>query len=113
MNWPPVPLPNSTYYIALYFAHDHNSSPGGSRIIDISINGVPYYKNMTVTPAGVVVFANKWPLGGLTKVALTPATGLSIDPMINGGEVFDVIALGGRTLTRDGMINKDLPFLLD
>jgi hypothetical protein len=33
--------------------------------------------------------------------------------MINGGEVFDVIALGGRTLTRDGMINKDLPFLLD
>ncbi|XP_061985425.1 leucine-rich repeat receptor-like serine/threonine-protein kinase At2g14510 [Populus nigra] len=101
MNWPPVPLPNSTYYIALYFAHDHNSSPGGSRIIDISINGVPYYKNMTVTPAGVVVFANKWPLGGLTKVALTPATGLSIDPLINGGEVFDVIALGGRTLTRD------------
>uniref|UniRef100_A0A6N2NHZ6 Malectin-like domain-containing protein n=1 Tax=Salix viminalis TaxID=40686 RepID=A0A6N2NHZ6_SALVM len=78
-----VPLPNLTYYIALYFAHDHNSLP----------SGVPYYKNLTVTPAVVVVFATKWPLSGLTAIALTPATGSSIDPLINVGEVFDVIAL--------------------
>ncbi|KAJ6768959.1 hypothetical protein OIU74_022596 [Salix koriyanagi] len=78
-----VPLPHSTYYIALYFVHDHNSLP----------NGVPYYKNLTVTPAVVVVFATKWPLSGLTAIALTPTTGSSIDLLINVGEVFDVIAL--------------------
>ncbi|KAJ6351204.1 hypothetical protein OIU78_007187 [Salix suchowensis] len=80
---PSMPLPHSTYYIALYFVHDHNSLP----------NGVPYYKNLTVTPVVVVVFATKWPLSGLTAIALTPATGSSIDLLINIGEVFDVIAL--------------------
>ena len=112
LRWPPVPLPSSMYYIALYFADDHNSSTGGSRMIDVGINGVPYYKNLSVTPAGAVVFATKWPLSGPTTVALSPATGSSVDPLINGGEVFEVIALGERTLTRDGMVTKDLPFLL-
>lgn len=101
LRWPAVPLHNSMYYIALYFADDHNSSTGGSRMIDVSINGVPYYKNLSVTPAGAVVFATKWPLSGPTTVALSPATGSSVDPLINGGEVFEVIALGERTLTRD------------
>ncbi|KAF9673912.1 hypothetical protein SADUNF_Sadunf10G0073200 [Salix dunnii] len=101
LKWPPVPLPNSMYYIALYFAADHNSSAGGSSMIDVSINGVPYYKNLSVTSAGTVVFATKWPLSGLTTVALSPATGSSINPLINGGEVFEVIALGEKTLTRD------------
>ncbi|KAG5222873.1 hypothetical protein OIU76_011337 [Salix suchowensis] len=108
LKWPPVPLPNSMYYIALYFAADHNSSTGGSRMIDVSINGVPYYKNLSVTPAGTVVFATKWPLSGLTTVALTPATGSSVYPLINGGEVFELIALGERTLTRDVIALEEL-----
>ncbi|CAL5413320.1 unnamed protein product [Camellia sinensis] len=98
-KWPPTSLPNSSYYIALYFADDRNSS---SRVFNISINGIIYYQDLNVTSAGVVVFANQWPLIGLTKITLNPAAGSSIGPLINAGEVFEELILGGKTLTRDG-----------
>ncbi|THG12755.1 hypothetical protein TEA_013557 [Camellia sinensis var. sinensis] len=97
-KWPPTSLPNSSYYIALYFADDRNSS---SRVFNISINGIIYYQDLNVTSAGVVVFANQWPLIGLTKITLNPAAGSSIGPLINAGEVFEELILGGKTLTRD------------
>lgn len=104
LKWPPVPLPNLTYYIALYFAEDRDSEVTGSRLLNISINGVTYYKNLSVTSVGSAVFATWWPLYGVTTVTLAPATGSSFGPLINAGEVFNVMALGGRTLTRDGMV---------
>lgn len=97
-QWPPASLPNSTYYIALYFADDRNSS---SRVFNISINGITYYHNLSVTSDGVAVFATQWLLGGLTNIILTPAAGSDIGPLINAGEVFNLLRLGGRTLTRD------------
>ncbi|CAA3032475.1 Hypothetical predicted protein [Olea europaea subsp. europaea] len=99
LMWPPAYLPNSTYYVALYFADDRVST--SSRMFDITINGITYYNNLSVTPAGVVVFANQWPLSGLTNIALTPSTGSSIGPLINAGEVFQVLTVGGKTLARD------------
>ncbi|GFP83836.1 leucine-rich repeat receptor-like serine/threonine-protein kinase at2g14510 [Phtheirospermum japonicum] len=88
--WPPFPLPSSElYYIALYFADDRDSS---SRTMDITINGVPYYRNLTVTAAGNVVFANQWPLGGITNLTLTPAPGSTVVPLIN---VIAMISLRG------------------
>ncbi|XP_022861631.1 uncharacterized protein At1g24485-like [Olea europaea var. sylvestris] len=54
--WPPASLPNCSYYIALYFADDLVSV--SSRMLDITINGITYYNNLSVTPAGVVVFGN-------------------------------------------------------
>ncbi|CAK9137194.1 unnamed protein product [Ilex paraguariensis] len=101
LQWPPNSISNSTYYIALYFADDRDSSSGNSRVFNITINGVTYYPDMNVTPAGAVVFANQWVLAGLTKITLTPAAGSNIGPLINAGEVFEVLLLGGRTLTRD------------
>lgn len=101
LNWPPLSLPNSTYYIALYFADDHNWS---SRVFDVSINNVLYYRRLNVTPAGACVFTIQWPLAGAIKITLTPAVGSNIGPLINAGEVFDVLALEGRTITRDGML---------
>ncbi|KAK9287957.1 hypothetical protein L1049_016402 [Liquidambar formosana] len=101
LQWPLASLPNSTYYIALYFADNRNSSSGSSRVFNISINNVTYYSNLNVTPEGVVVFSKRWPLAGLTKITLTPASGSDIAPLINGGEVFDLLLLGGRTVTRD------------
>ncbi|KAM3755178.1 hypothetical protein ACB098_02G020800 [Castanea mollissima] len=98
LNWPPTSLSNSKYYIALYFAEDRNSS---SRVFNISINDVPYYPNLNVTPAGACVFATRWPLRGPTKITLTPAVGSDIGPLINAGEIFKVLDLGGRTATRD------------
>ncbi|KAA8548613.1 hypothetical protein F0562_000297 [Nyssa sinensis] len=101
LHWPLASLPNSSYYIALYFADDHDTSLGSSMMFNISINDVIYYHDLSVTPAGVVVFAKQWPLSGLTKITLAPAAGLNIGPLINAGEVFDLLLLGGRTLTRD------------
>ncbi|XAR57217.1 Non-specific serine/threonine protein kinase [Bertholletia excelsa] len=100
-QWPQMLLPNSTYYIALYFADNHDSTPESSRQFNVSINDVIYYPNLNVTPDGVVVFANQWPLSGLTKITLTPPAGSKVGPLINAGEIFDVLVLEGRTLTRD------------
>ncbi|KAK7280158.1 hypothetical protein RJT34_25220 [Clitoria ternatea] len=97
LRWPAVLLPSSKYYIALYFA-DNTS---GSRVFNISVNDIIYYHNLNVVPSGVVVFANQWPLSGPTKITLTPAASSSLGPLINAGEVFAVLPLGGRTSTRD------------
>ncbi|KAJ7980072.1 Leucine-rich repeat protein kinase family protein [Quillaja saponaria] len=101
LRWPAPSLPNSTYYIALYFADNPESSREHSRIFNISVNGLTYYHNLLPTSAGVVIFATQWPLAGPTTITLTPAVNSSIGPLINAGEVYDVLSLGGRTLTRD------------
>ncbi|KAG8370181.1 hypothetical protein BUALT_Bualt14G0090500 [Buddleja alternifolia] len=105
--WPPGPLPSSDYYIALYFADDQTSTSGSSRMFDITINGVSYYNNLSLTQAGINVFANQWPLAGITNLTLIPAPGSSVGPLINAGEVFQVLSAGERTLPRDviAMIN--------
>ncbi|XP_015573432.1 leucine-rich repeat receptor-like serine/threonine-protein kinase At2g14510 [Ricinus communis] len=100
LKWPLVSLQDSMYYIALYFADDTNSSVGPARLLNISINGITYYKNLSVTQEGSAVFATQWPLGGLTTITLTPVGSTSV-PLINAGEVFELVVLGGRTLTRD------------
>nr|GME12849.1 probable LRR receptor-like serine/threonine-protein kinase At1g67720 [Ipomoea batatas] len=98
--WPPYPLPGAIYYVALYFANDRDS-PSGRRAFDISLNGVVFYHNLSVTAAGVMVFADQWPLSGITNVTLTRAPGSTVAPVINAGEVFRVLPLGGKTHTRD------------
>lgn len=105
-QWPPFSLQNATYYVALYFADDlEPSSDGGPRrVIDIAINDVHYYGNMNVTSAGVVVFTTQWPLNGFTKLRIAPAKGSVLGPLINAGEIFQVLQLGRRTHTRDGML---------
>ncbi|GAB2266580.1 hypothetical protein Dimus_001576 [Dionaea muscipula] len=97
LQWPQTPLSNATYYIALYFADGRVPSPEFS----IAINGVSYYSNLTPTPLGLVVFADQWPLAGLTNIKLTPTVGSDVSPLINAGEIFEVMLLGRRTLVRD------------
>ncbi|KAJ9182080.1 hypothetical protein P3X46_006110 [Hevea brasiliensis] len=101
LRWPLASLRHSMYYIAVYFADDRNSSAGPSRGFNVSINGITYYKNFSLTQAGAAVFATQWPLGGLTTVTLTTPPGSSFAPLINAGEIFEVMVLGGLTLTRD------------
>ncbi|KAF7837265.1 putative leucine-rich repeat receptor-like serine/threonine-protein kinase [Senna tora] len=86
---------------ALYFAENNESSLGDARILSIIVNGITYYQDLKVTSAGVVVFASQWPLSGPVTITLTPAASSSLGPLINAGEIFDVLPLGGRTLTRD------------
>ncbi|KAL8188631.1 hypothetical protein R6Q57_029651 [Mikania cordata] len=98
IQWPLEPLKNSIYYIALYFADDTESS---SRTLNITINGVTLYNNLRIPQTGVALFSSRWPLAGPTKITLTPAAGSTLGPLINGGELFEVIPVGGRTITRD------------
>ncbi|XP_051130075.1 putative leucine-rich repeat receptor-like serine/threonine-protein kinase At2g14440 [Andrographis paniculata] len=113
--WPMKSIPSDKhYYIALYFADDQTSSSSRSaRILDITINGIAYYNNLSLTPAGVVVFANDWPLSGDTNLTLSPSPGSTAGPLINAGEVFRLIPAGGKTLARDviAMINLRKSFL--
>ncbi|KAF5738624.1 LRR receptor-like serine/threonine-protein kinase [Tripterygium wilfordii] len=101
LRWPSWPLPSTMYYIALYFADDRDSLFEGSRVLNISINHVTYFGNLNVTPAGATVFATQWPLSGLTMITLSPTANSNGGSLINAGEVFEVLALGGRTITRD------------
>ncbi|XP_057805952.1 probable LRR receptor-like serine/threonine-protein kinase At1g67720 isoform X2 [Salvia miltiorrhiza] len=109
LPWPPGPLPGGVnYYIALYFADDHASDSNNSRAMDITINGVPYYSNLIRTPVGLVVFSNQWPLAGFTNLTLTPAPGSTAGPLINAGEVYQVLPAGAKTLPRDVIAMIDL-----
>lgn len=101
--WPPRSLPNSIYYIVLYLADDRVSTSGSPRVLNITVNGVMYFSNLNVSPAGDAIFANQWPLSGQTNITLAPVAGSSVGPLINAGEVFQVLNYGGRTLTRDGL----------
>ncbi|XP_047947073.1 probable LRR receptor-like serine/threonine-protein kinase At1g67720 [Salvia hispanica] len=109
LNWPPGPLPGGVNYsIALYFADDHASDSNNSRAMDITINGVPYYRNLIRTPVGLVVFSSQWPLAGITNLTLSPAPGSTAGPLINAGEVYQVLPSGGKTLARDVIAMIDL-----
>lgn len=105
-DWPSVSLPNSTYYIALYFADnlDTSSFSSGSRVFSVKINDYLYYESLRLTSEGSTIFSARWPLSGLTKISLIPSTGSELGPLINGGEVFEVFPIGRRTHTRDGNI---------
>jgi hypothetical protein len=98
LQWPPIPLQNDSYYVALYFADTVSES---SRTFNVYINDYSFYEGLTVTSAGLSVFATQWILSGLTRVILAPISGLP--PLINAGEVFGLFPLGGYTFPRDGM----------
>ncbi|KAF6135111.1 hypothetical protein GIB67_040422 [Kingdonia uniflora] len=98
LQWPQVSLPNTSYYIALYFADNRGPSSGKFNII---INGIEYYHHLNATSDGVVVFTSRWPLLGLTNITLAPSALSEVGPLINAGEIFKILLLGGRTATRD------------
>ncbi|KAL3843921.1 hypothetical protein ACJIZ3_001324 [Penstemon smallii] len=101
LNWPPFSLPSGRYYIALYFQDNRNPSPYSWRVFDIQINGEKFYRNVNVTTNGVSVFGTEWPLTGSTKISLIPRNYALVGPLINAGELLQILSLGGRTVTRD------------
>ncbi|XWS54810.1 hypothetical protein CRYUN_Cryun10bG0121100 [Craigia yunnanensis] len=49
-----------------------------------------------------------WPLSGQTHISLTPVAKCSDGPLINAGEIYQILPLGGRTHTRDVAAMEDL-----
>ncbi|CAL1396829.1 unnamed protein product [Linum trigynum] len=110
LPWPPAPLPfpHQNYSIALYFADDRDPSLQDPRVLDVIINGVTYFRSLSVTQMGSLVFAKVWPLGGSTNITLIPAAGSTTGPLINAGEVFRLLPLGRRTHTGDIIALEEL-----
>ncbi|KAJ0984537.1 hypothetical protein J5N97_002893 [Dioscorea zingiberensis] len=108
VKWPPVQLPDANYYIALYFQDNRTPSPFSWRIFDIKINGKNFYTRLNVSVTGVMVYGAHWPLSGQTMITLTPDENSTVGPVINAGEILQIVPLGGRTHTRDVIVMEDL-----
>ncbi|WCJ17673.1 Leucine-rich repeat (LRR) family protein [Euphorbia peplus] len=113
IQWPTTSLPNTRYYVALYLQDNRTPGPNSWRVLSISINGRTFYGNLNVTTKGVNVYAKEWPLSGMTQITLTSADNTNIGPIVNAGEIFQIVPLAGRTLTRDAMAMEDLARSLD
>lgn len=112
LKWPAMMLPNASYYIALYFQDNRTPSPYSWRMFNVSVNGKNFYKKLNVSTAGVTVSGSKWPLSGQTEIILTPDDESPVGPIINAGEIFLVMPLSGRTLTRDVSVMEEVARVL-
>ncbi|XP_017971471.1 PREDICTED: putative leucine-rich repeat receptor-like serine/threonine-protein kinase At2g14440 [Theobroma cacao] len=108
VQWPPLSLPSTNYHISLYFQDNRKPSTNSWRVFSVSVNGKTFYSNLNVTTDGVTVYASQWPLSGQTQISLTSDTKSSVGPLINAGEVYQILPLGGRTLTRDVVVMEEL-----
>ncbi|KAL4196895.1 hypothetical protein AMTRI_Chr04g185370 [Amborella trichopoda] len=106
LQWPALELPRASYYVALYFQDERSN--GNWRVFDIVVNGKVFYKGLNVTTAGVNVFAAQWLLEGATQIELHPVAGSEVGPIINAAEMFQLLVLHGRTVTRDLIAMEDL-----
>ncbi|CAA6659439.1 unnamed protein product [Spirodela intermedia] len=66
-------------------------SPFSWRVFDVSLNGEPFYPGLNVSATGVMVFSGDWPLSGKTEITLTPAPESPVGPVINAGEVLQLV----------------------
>lgn len=106
LQWPPAPLPAASYYLALYFQDNRAPGPLSWRVFDVAVNGETFFAGLNVSTAGSMLYGDKWPLSGRTKITLTPAPGSPVGPVINAAELMMVVPLGGRTHPRDGNLTK-------
>lgn len=103
INWPAMNLPAASYYVALYFQDNRSPSPYSWRVFDVKLNNQSFYEKLNASTKGVMVYGARWPLSGQTEVRLVPGANMDKGPVINAGEVFQVVPLGSRTFPRDGM----------
>lgn len=104
VKWPPLPLPDSIYYVAFYFQESRSPGPYSWRVFNVSVNGELFYDSLNVTTTGVSVYSTEWPLEGQVQIVMNPRRDMNVGPLINAGEIFQILPLGGRTVTRDGKL---------
>ncbi|KAF8776102.1 hypothetical protein HU200_003786 [Digitaria exilis] len=108
VQWPPVELPAATYYVALYFQDPRTASPYSWRVFDVAVNGQDFFRGLNASAAGVMVYSNMMQLSGKTEILLTPNQTSPVGPLINAGEIYQIVPLGGSTATRDVVAMGDL-----
>ncbi|XP_052146378.1 probable LRR receptor-like serine/threonine-protein kinase At1g67720 [Oryza glaberrima] len=108
VQWPPVELPAATYYVALYFQDSRTASPYSWRVFDVAVNGKEFFRELNASAAGVMVYSTMMPLSGKMEIVLTPNETSPVGPLINAGEIYQIVPLGGRTATRDVVAMEEL-----
>ncbi|KAF0891280.1 hypothetical protein E2562_009456 [Oryza meyeriana var. granulata] len=108
VQWPPVELPAASYYVALYFQDPRTASPYSWRVFDVAVNGKEFFRDLNASAAGVMVYSSMMQLSGKTEIALAPSEASPVGPLINAGEIYQIVPLGGRTATRDVVAMEDL-----
>jgi hypothetical protein len=103
VQWPPLELPLASYYLALYFQDSRTASPYSWRVFNVAVNGKDFFRGLNASAAGVMVYSNMIQLAGKTEILLTPNETSPVGPLINAGEIYQIVPVGGRTATRDGM----------
>lgn len=106
VKWPPFLLPDSIYYVAFYFQESRSPGPFSWRVFNVSVNGELFYNSLNVTTTGASVYSTEWPLEGQVEIVMNPQSDMNVGPLINAGEIFQILPLGGRTVTRDGKLIK-------
>ncbi|XP_054786098.1 probable LRR receptor-like serine/threonine-protein kinase At5g59680 [Prosopis cineraria] len=113
LQWPLASLPRTNYYIALYFQDNRSPSAYSWRIFDVVINNQTFFSKLNVTASGLTVYSPQWPLSGQTKITLAPREGSTVGPVINAGEILQVLPLGGHTIHRDVIAMEELAKCFD
>lgn len=108
VRWPPAELPAATYYVALYFQDPRTASAYSWRVFDVAVNGQQFFRGLNASAAGVMVYSNMMQLSGKTEILLTPNATSPVGPLINAGEIYQIVPLGGKTATRDVVAMGDL-----
>lgn len=103
-----IPLPDSIYYVAFYFQEIRSPGPFSWRVFNVSVNGEVFYNSLNVTTTGVSVYSMEWPLKGQVEIVMNPREDMDVGPLINAGEIFQILPLGGRTVTRDVKVMEKL-----
>ncbi|KAJ3673693.1 hypothetical protein LUZ60_005685 [Juncus effusus] len=108
IQWPPFNLPDGSYYLTLYFQDNRNPSPFSWRVFDVSINGKDFYKGLNVSTDGLMIYATQLQLAGITEFKLTPDEDSPVGPVINAGEMLQIMPFGKKTATRDVIALEEL-----
>ncbi|KAJ9705030.1 hypothetical protein PVL29_003193 [Vitis rotundifolia] len=82
------PAPTTSQTKKTTSARESLPSPFSWRVFSVSVNGKNFFTNLNVTTDGEMI-------------VMTPGADIPIGPVINAGEVFQMLPLGQRTLTRD------------
>ncbi|KAG6503971.1 probable LRR receptor-like serine/threonine-protein kinase At1g67720 [Zingiber officinale] len=108
VQWPSVALPAAVYYVALYFQDNRTPSPYSWRVFDVTLNGHDFFRSLNVSTDGVMVFGAQWSLSGKVEIVMSPSNDSPVGPVINAGEIFQVVPFGDRTLTREVIAMEEL-----
>ncbi|KQK23267.1 probable leucine-rich repeat receptor-like protein kinase At2g28990 isoform X2 [Brachypodium distachyon] len=108
VQWPPLELPATSYYVVFYFQDSRTASPYSWRVFNVAVNGKDFFRGLNATAAGVMVYANMMQLAGKTEILLTPNETSPVGPLINAAEIYQIVPVGGRTATKDVVAMEEL-----